>query len=76
MAPPDSVGASSMTELRTLDQRLDALVAPAMRKCKVPDRDVNAFERGFWAGAVVMLGIVNDKSDWEILDSFVVAGDN
>jgi hypothetical protein len=50
-------------------ERITELQEPALDQVGMPGDDHNALVRGYWAGAVVMLGVTLEKSDAEILAS-------
>jgi hypothetical protein len=50
-------------------ERVAQLQEPALDKVSMPEDDPNALVRGYWAGAVVMMGVLLEKSDEEILAS-------
>ena len=47
--------------------RIAELQESVLDKVSKPGDDRNALVRGYWAGAVVMLGVTLEKSDAEIL---------
>jgi hypothetical protein len=50
-------------------ERVGDLQEPALDKVSLPGDDPNALVRGYWAGAVVMMGVMLERSDGEILAS-------
>ena len=50
-------------------ERIAELQEPALDKVSTKGDDHNALVRGYWAGAVVMLGVTLEKSDAAILAS-------
>jgi hypothetical protein len=53
----------------TDSERIEGLQERALDRISMPEDDRNALVRGYWAGAVVMLGVTLEKSDAEILAS-------
>jgi hypothetical protein len=47
--------------------RIAELQESVLDKVSTPGDDRNALVRGYWAGAVVMLGVTLEKTDAEIL---------
>ena len=50
-------------------ERIAGLQEAALDRVSTPGDDRNALVRGYWAGAVVMLGVTLEKTDAEILAS-------
>ena len=52
--------------------RIAQLQESVLDKVSTPGDDRNALVRGYWAGAVVMLGVTLEKSDADILASLTI----